>query len=783
MAINHSIEWEVKTTGSQETGSAFNPFNPNAGPNYSYGTTYQTVVINDLELNQPVSPYKPDYASYTIMPSVGSFAGDTYWIGIRFVVIGGNGEVVASSEMVETADFIPNNARLIVTSPVGPGYPYEHYQVFLRPLASSIAYGQFQDYGGGQVATDLGVNLTLNTFSTSFQQLTNLPYKGTMKFLSSPTRDFISDDIGNFIYVQNNHIGFKSRAASLVSNTTITEMAKTSTEPLAAWIDVDTTKTFKQLSIVMWAQGSPVGDIYIELRDDNAGVPSGTVIDFGVVGAASLSSSPEWVSVNVNSTLAPGRYWIVFYLDGAPSLTNYIKIGRKLSAGFQDLNDHHLFIYDSGLTTWSNVDTGIAVAIDAAWNSTSAWGDGDYSSFIVNKGDHRFEILNVTSGQAAVIASDLYVAEDGATGGYGVIGGAINNLYALSEGAELYNIGGIAHVQSGTYVLTSPLELWDLSLSGYEVFHYDLGEKPILLVDDTADPVQFSMSGLGALSIREHDLQVLNIEIDGNDFAEKLVSTTDKSFLMSHCWLHNSLDSGIVLGSGNQQAIWIENSRISNITGTNATSSGFYADANNHVTISGCVFDNIVGVGIYGYQLSLRVDHTIIHDISGSLTSHGNGIIAQDCSDFRANFITANQCSKAGIKLYPQGRFIISNSLFTNGGDHGILADGDFPLSFTMVKVIRNAYYNNVGNTFESNPPYLYQTDEILLTSSPYVHLGNDYVDFTLNTTTGSGSALVGVAYPTNFLGTVSNQKLDIGAVQTYGNQPTPRRHPTITFF
>jgi hypothetical protein len=69
------------------------------------------------------------------------------------------------------------------------------------------------------------------------------------------------------------------------------------------------------------------------------------------------------------------------------------------------------------------------------------------------------------------------------------------------------------------------------------------------------------------------------------------------------------------------------------------------------------------------------------------------------------------------------------------------------------------------------------------LASSPYVYLGNDYVDFTLNTTTGSGSALIGIAYPTDFLGTASSQKLDIGAVQTYGNQPTPRRHPTITFF
>jgi len=49
---------------------------------------------------------------------------------------------------------------------------------------------------------------------------------------------------------------------------------------------------------------------------------------------------------------------------------------------------------------WSNVDTGLAVAIGVTWNTANIWGDGDYSPFLINKGSLRFEIQNVESNVA-----------------------------------------------------------------------------------------------------------------------------------------------------------------------------------------------------------------------------------------------------------------------------------------------------------------------------------------------------------------------------------------------
>jgi hypothetical protein len=126
---------------------------------------------------------------------------------------------------------------------------------------------------------------------------------------------------------------------------------------------------------------------------------------------------------------------------------------------------------------------------------------------------------------------------------------------------------------------------------------------------------------------------------------------------------------------------------------------------------------------------------------------------------------------------------VIYNSLFTNGGDHGILIDMDMPLSFKLNRIYNNAFYNNAGNQVEVNPPYLSDISSISLSGNPYVHVGLDYVDFTPDTISGNGTPLVGNAYPSLFGGTNSSQKLDIGAVQTYGNQPSPRRNPIISLF
>ena len=50
MSTNTNINWEVQTTGTRNSGSAFNSSNSQAGLNYSYGDYYDIFQISDLEL-------------------------------------------------------------------------------------------------------------------------------------------------------------------------------------------------------------------------------------------------------------------------------------------------------------------------------------------------------------------------------------------------------------------------------------------------------------------------------------------------------------------------------------------------------------------------------------------------------------------------------------------------------------------------------------------------------------------------------------------------------------
>lgn len=783
MAINHNIDWEIKNTGTEKSGAGFNSSNQNAGLNYSYGSHYQLISYDDLELDN-ADLFKPGIPSWSLVNG-GTFPGGTYYFGVRYVALGGDGEIKAKSELVEYADFIPNGKTVVINSPANPGYPFDHYQVFIRELAGSSTYAQLQNYGGGEVASSIGTNLSLNSFSTSYTSIlvSNLPEKGNVYQLSSNDRNFVANDIGNFIYIENNNIGFRSREASLVDVSNYVEIGKTNNYLFAAWFDLSETKTIKQISAVLWAVGSPSGDLFLELRTNNSGVPSSTILASGGINANTLGTSPEWVDVSVNSTLAPGRYWVVVNFDTTPDASNYLRLGRKTSTGFQNLNEMHLYQYNTSTFTWSNVDTGLAVAIGVSWNTNSIWGDGDYSPFLINQGSLRFEILNVDTNQALVY-SDYFISSIGAIGGYGYLGGASNNLLSVNEHATEFALNSMAYIKSANYTLFEPLVLSNMSLNGYETTRHDIADRPVFIVDTGVDPNLYDyVTGDGVINITGDKIQIINIEIDGNDFAEKLLTATDKSLLILNSWFHNSAHTALYFGSGSSQAIWIESTRISDILTESALSAAIFVDNANHLNVMNCYINNISGCGIYATGMSLRTEYSIFHNISGSFTNNGHGIIADECTDAKLSFLTINDCSKSGVNFRKSGNIVVSNSLFTNGGDHGILIDMDTSNAFGLSRIYNNAFYNNGGNQVESNPSTVLQVGPITLTTSPFVHIGLDYVDFTLNSSTGSGEQLIGHALPTSFEGTNSNQKLDIGAVQTYGNQPVPRRNPVVSLF
>lgn len=782
MSTKHHIEWEIRNTGTQRSGAGFNPTNPNAGLNYSYGTSAQTISINDIVLSYANIPYVPSTPVWSAS-SGGTIAGGTYYVGVRYVALDGNGNLAAYSELVESSQTIGNNSIITVTSPTIPGHPFYHYQVFIRSSAGSSTYAQKQNYGGGAIASELGVNLILNSFSIIYDNIlvSDLPSKGNIRLLSSSSRNFIPNDIGNFIYLENNHIGVRDSSPDIVSGSLFIELGKIDNEPYAAWFDLDNTRALKQISLVMWKEGSPSFDIYIEIRTNNGGIPSvpPAIIELEAFNASTLSSSPQWIDFPVNANLSAGRYWVVIYTDSPSDNSNYVKIGKYESNGFSNSNNN-TYKYNTLTLTWNIISDNYSLAFDALWNSTSLWGQGNNSPLLINKGDLRLEILNVNINQA-LVASDLYIAEDGSTLGRGVLGGSCNNIPAINETAEIQQYHGIAYIKNSTYVFNSVLELNNLSLSGYNATRNDLGTKPVLLANNTITPNPFLSTGM--IDITGNDVQIINLEIDGNQFARYLITSTDKRLIVSHSWLHDSEDYGIYFGAGNNQRLWFENSRISNVIGQSLTSAGIYSSENNHLYITGCTFDNIEGAAIYALESSIALSFSIFHNIINSSTNYGHGLIARRCRDTTIYFNTFNLCQKSGVHLIDFGSCLIMNSLFTNNADHGILIDMVNPLSFGLTKIVRNAFYNNALNNLEVNPPVIFQTDQIILPSDPYVHIGNDYVDFTLNTLTGSGDLLIAKAYPIDFLGTNTNQLMDIGAVQSFGNQPTPRRHPTISLF
>lgn len=126
MSINTNINWEVQTTGTRNSGSAFNPSNLQAGLNYSYGDDYDIFQISDLELgNCDV----PNILVYVLNASSGSLPSGSYDLGVQYLILDGNNNIYATSPYIDDTISITANDSLLITSPSIP-HPFTHYRVF-----------------------------------------------------------------------------------------------------------------------------------------------------------------------------------------------------------------------------------------------------------------------------------------------------------------------------------------------------------------------------------------------------------------------------------------------------------------------------------------------------------------------------------------------------------------------------------------------------------------------------------------------------------------------------
>ena len=774
MGINYYIDWEVRPTGNKLTGSGFNTTNPNAGDNYSYNSTYQTINYNDLVYDIYDAP---NDQVITTNPGSGNFTAGSYYVGIRYVGLGSSNQVLVTSQLAETFITTSLNDRIDINNLFTTAYhPFTHVQVTIRESSASSAY--FLTSGGNTVFT-LENNYFINEFNSSGTGI-SVPSLGNVFKLSSSTRPFEANDIGNFILIENNHVGFRSLAGTGMSTTPVTELARTIIDPLAAWFDItDSTKNVKRISMVMWSVGSPSGDLFFELRPDNGGVPSNIVLAFGGVAASSLTSAPQWIDINVNVFCTVGRYWIVTYLDGVANNSNYIRIGRK--SGEFGINNQHLYSYNSGTSTWTSVNDGIAVAIDASWNSQDWWTEGNLTTHVANEGNLRFEILNVNASNEAVIFNpNVTVANLGSTGGVGVLGGADNSIYRLVETADHQDLSGTIHIKGGTYSIDTPLMLTNTSLRGYDTNHNDyINTRALLQVDTGSNASQFAYGSSGMINITAEHCTLSSLEIDGQNFAEKLIQINDSHVFITDCHMHDALNNAIIIDAGINKTIMIDNSYFENIIDTTSNPSAILCNSANNIDIMHCFFDSITGTGIYSNNVSFSAQFCVFNNINGSGAQRGKAIYINSTESAHVHYCTFNNTTSNGLNITGDGHFFITNSLFTNITDYAVLIDPAYPAAFGLMRVDGNGFYNNLGNVL-NNQTFESGIRPFVISSNPYADAANG--DFRLNSNFGGGYSLIGAAFPQKFTHTSLAQKLDLGAVQTYGNSPVPRRNPTISY-
>ena len=775
MPINYDIDWEVRPTGNKLTGSGFNTTNPNAGLNYSYNSTYQTFNYNDLtwDINDA-----PNEQVITTSAGAGNFSAGSYYIGVRYVGLGASNQVLATSQITETLVTTNLNDRIDINNLyVTASHPFTHIQLTLREYGGSNAY--FFNNGGNNVFA-LDSNYLISEYNPVGIGI-SMPNYGNIYKLSSSNRPFISNDIGNFILIENNHVGFRSLAGTGMSTTPVTELARTTIDPLAAWFDIaDSTKNVKRISMVVWSVGSPTGDLILELRPDNGGVPSNIVLSFGGVAASSLTSTPQWIDINVNVFCTVGRYWIVTYLDGVSDNSNYIRIGRK--SGAFGINNQHLFSYNSGTSTWTSVNDGIAVAIDASWNSDDWWTEGNLTPNLANEGNLRFEILNINaSNEALIFNPDSIVANNGSVNGIGVLGGADNSIYRMVETADHQELSGTINIKGGTYSISEPLYLTNVSLRGYDTSHNDyINTRALLQVDVASDSTQYEVESFGMIYITAEHCVLSSLEIDGQNFAEKLIQIQNSNFFMTDCHLHDILNNAIIVDADSSKTIVIDNTYFENISDVKSTPAAILCNSANNIDLMHCYFDSITGTGIYSNGVAFSTQFCIFNNINGSGAQKGVAIYINSTDHAHLHYCTINNTSGNGAFITGDGHFFITNSLFTNIGDYAVVIDPAYPAAFGLMRIDGNGFYNNISGNVLNNQTLGSGIRAFEFNSDPYTDSLNG--DFRLNSNFGGGYSLIGAAYPQRFTHTSLPQKLDVGAVQSYGNSPVPRRNPTISY-
>lgn len=92
------------------------------------------------------------------------------------------------------------------------------------------------------------------------------------------------------------------------------------------------------ISLLMKKEGSPTGNAYVQLQEDNAGVPSNTsLVQSGNVDVSTLTGTYAWITFTFASPIrvsAGKQYHFVLFATTTFSTTNWIRVQCSTTGGY-----------------------------------------------------------------------------------------------------------------------------------------------------------------------------------------------------------------------------------------------------------------------------------------------------------------------------------------------------------------------------------------------------------------------------------------------------------------
>lgn len=185
------------------------------------------------------------------------------------------------------------------------------------------------------------------------------------------------------------------------------------TDALASSIKVN------DLTVILRTQGTPTGNISVEIQADSGGAPSGTTITNGTsdaVSGGSLSTSyrAQKFTWATPPTLTSGTtYWLVFKRSVAVDAVNYFQI---LDAGGSTYANGTLATYTASTLSWSNVaaDMKMQLVLNVSYGGKVCKCDADN---VCRSNGFGFITENASAAASASVYYDHHVSYSGLTDG------------------------------------------------------------------------------------------------------------------------------------------------------------------------------------------------------------------------------------------------------------------------------------------------------------------------------------------------------------------------------